>query len=135
LLGKSSYNLRAKGISLLWAEYTEALPIVYVTVSHVRNTDIYFLGSISLRRPCSGSEVQNTRWRTNWLRCRTRFRKRSTTRGLWETWCPHAAPWRLSPSSWVSWRSNNWVESIPSSSIREKYLRVQAVPYPPPLLL
>ena len=95
----------------------------------------YFVGRISLRRPCSGSEVENTMWGTNWLRCRTRFRKRSRTRGLWETWCPHVASWRYSSSRWVSWLSNNWVESIPSSSIREKYLRAQAVPYPPPLPL
>jgi hypothetical protein len=64
-LGESSYNLRAKGICLLWAEYTEAQQIVCVTVSHVRNTDIYYVGRISLRRPCSGSEAENTTWRTN----------------------------------------------------------------------
>jgi hypothetical protein len=49
-LGESSYSLSAKGICLLWSEYTEVLQIVCVTVSHVRNTDIYFVGRISLRK-------------------------------------------------------------------------------------
>jgi len=60
-----SAEARTKGICLLWAEYTEALQIVCVTVSHIQNTDIYFVGRISLRRPCSGSEVENTTWRTS----------------------------------------------------------------------